>query len=231
MRLRILKSGSLALSRLNPLEVDALLRIPQHADPTDVPEAKTRLFQNPVVMQDFSETPGVASMNEDWQDYVIPEMEQLFAGCIDEVRSDLGRLRPHVRKNTPPPAESEGEEEAAETTVQFRLTIPRANTEAWFRAMNQARLVMAEKELWIPGEWPTSRPAAVLHPLRDLFLLPALAHRKRSDLGKKRVFYDKRLAAVGWGRNGRMNSNPAFGSWRTFRWRCSRAGQITGKPL
>ncbi len=176
MRLRVLKTGNLSITRLHPLEADALLNILSHADATDVPEAQTRLFQKPINDEDAKETPDADETTTDWQEFVVPELRELFDSSLAAVRNDLFTLKPerqrqrlsNVTEETPKAAEPEKAEEEEDLSdldrLTFRLTIGKQNGAAWFRSMNQARLVMAEKELWIEDSGRLhGPPLACLH--------------------------------------------------------------------
>jgi hypothetical protein len=153
MRLRLLKSGDISLTQLNPLEAEALLSIPKNADASETPEAQVRLF--PPLVSDDSMTDDpleVESMEEDWTEYVVPDLKELFDHSLESVQENLKKLTPS------PPEIEEPEGGIPEDGVEipqlsgipiFKLTIPRDKVEDWFRAMNQARLVMVEKTLWV----------------------------------------------------------------------------------
>lgn len=156
MRIRLLKNGDVSLTQLNPLEAEALLSIPKNADPTDTPEAEARLFPNLVSDDSVNENPDeVASMQEDWEEYVVPDLKELFDQSMQNVRANLKRLSPAPPEHLEDliPQAPEEEESAAAEFPQgipvFKLVIPRESVEDWYRAMNQARLVMVEKTLWV----------------------------------------------------------------------------------
>lgn len=174
MRLRLLPNGDISLTQLHPLEANALLAIPANADPTGTPEAESRLYPSPVDESKFADHDPleVAATQEDWDEYVVPELRELFEGSVQRVMGNLKQLSP-----APPEEEEEdveddeeeenGEDEPEDSTdeklqeepaeldaervrqMYFMLTIPHDLAEDWYRAMNQARLVMAEKTLWI----------------------------------------------------------------------------------
>ncbi len=149
MRLSILKNGDVSLTRLNQLEADALRSVLRHADPTGTPEAEQRLVPDLVREDDDAVTDPLEaiSMQEDWEEYVVPGLQELFSNALSTVAEDLKHLGPGPGSSGP----------SAETFTTsgpppvslFRLVIQRHKVEDWYRAMNQARLVMAEKTLWI----------------------------------------------------------------------------------
>ncbi len=175
MRLTILPSGDIAFTNLHPLEAGALLAIPHHADATDSPGVEERLYPpltaNPEEAEhDPFET---ARDQEDWEEFVVPELRELFEGSVARVRETLKHLTPAAydasvdEDDDDDEADEEDDENCEEDvdsslTVQeepppserheypvFKLTIPREQADDWFRAMNQARLLMAQKSLWI----------------------------------------------------------------------------------
>ncbi len=158
MRLNLLPNGDLSFTNLHPLEASALLAIPQHADPTDVPGMADRLY--PALTGDAVEAahdPVETSRDqEDWEDYVVPELQELFAGSLAKVMAGLKRLgpAPYETDDDDDDDDDAEEENAAETSPvpNFALTVVREDAEDWFRAMNQARLVMTQKSLWIEDD-------------------------------------------------------------------------------
>lgn len=145
MRLSLLPNGDISLTRIHPLEADALQSIPKNADSAEVPEAEKRLYPSPIAPGSDSLESGKSE--QDWVEYVEPELRELFEGAIQRVAKNLVEMKPDE--------EEEGEEDEedgkdGESLMPFfALTIPRDLAEDLYRAMNQARLVMAEKTLWI----------------------------------------------------------------------------------
>lgn len=158
MRIHRLKSKGLVLSRMPEAQLRLLQQIPLHADPTGSFPAENRLYQSPV------KTPLDDTEDElisDWQDHVLPDLRRDFARQIDCVADDLSRVR---REPEPPPAaptalresgwdEDEDEDEHEDDHDQeqdppgakYTLVIPLDHAEAWYGALNQARLVMQER--------------------------------------------------------------------------------------
>lgn len=193
MLLQLLPNGDISLINIHPLEANALLAIPMNADATGTPEAEARLFPSPVDESSYAahDPLEVAATQEDWEEFVVPELRELFDGGLARVMENLKKLTPapyeefdeedeesddededeedeeflndlleqteNAEEKGPlkPDSDQAGEAEVAEPKPKadlmpnYKLTIPRALAEDWFRAMNQARLVMAEKTVWI----------------------------------------------------------------------------------
>ena len=112
---------TLAIGGLDPLLCELLQQIPLHADPEDHPAARARLFSPPAAA---GEEPA---LHADWQEYVEPELRQLFESALETVRRDLAGFPP------PTPAR------------EYTLRIPIAHLDAWLNALNQARLALAAR--------------------------------------------------------------------------------------
>jgi hypothetical protein len=198
MLLQLLPNGDISLINIHPLEANALLAIPMNADATGTPEAEARLFPSPVDESSYAahDPLEVAATQEDWEEFVVPELRELFDGGLARVMENLKKLTPapyeefdeedeesydddedaedeeflndlmeqtqNVEEKgkpttTPDPShatldstdETPEAQPKANPIPNYKLTIPRALAEDWFRAMNQARLVMVEKTLWI----------------------------------------------------------------------------------
>lgn len=148
MRLSLLPDGSLSFTQIHALEAGALLAIPQNADPTDVPEAEERLFPPPLeeAAQEPLDWEEQSAMQSDWQEFVVPELRELFDSSLDRVQENLRQLSPAPVETHQPPQPPDA------PAPNFALIIPGELAEDWYRAMNQARLVMAQKTLWIDGQ-------------------------------------------------------------------------------
>jgi hypothetical protein len=176
MRLLVLPTGDICFTNLHPLEAGALLAIPHHADATDSPGVEDRLYPPLTAKPEEAEHDPfeTARDQEDWEEFVVPELRELFEGSVARVRETLKQLTPAPYDASVDDDDDEDEDDdddADEGTCEedmdsshsiqeeppsekheyptFRLTIPREQAEDWFRAMNQARLLMAQKSLWI----------------------------------------------------------------------------------
>jgi hypothetical protein len=160
MHLQKLPDGSIRLSRLNPWDVQTFRSLPALADYTADPEAEKRLLPTPAIESDL--TPEIAM---DWVEYVVPELRKSFVESFTTVLADLETLSldpgPEAddagdgvdeEEGEPSPSgqKSTDQENASQQAVEeeppmphFVLTIPGDHAEAWFRAMNQARIVLS----------------------------------------------------------------------------------------
>jgi hypothetical protein len=140
MRIRRVKSRGLVVSRLPASQLRLLQQIPLHADPAGSPPAAERLYQSPV-KQPLSDTDD--ELIQDWQDHVVPDLQDEFSRQLDCVTEDLRQ----VQRQHPPRAGALHEDEAGEAVEgeTYELTIPLDHVDAWYGALNQARLVMQSR--------------------------------------------------------------------------------------
>jgi hypothetical protein len=148
MQLQKLPDGSLRFSGLNSWDVKTFRSLPALADYAADPAAEKRLLPSPAVEGDL--TPEMAM---DWVEYVVPELRESFARNLEIVLSDLQELSPEPEG--PPPdigvmpdpdaPESNILRESSPMVPHFTLNIPADHIEPWFRAMNQARLVLSAR--------------------------------------------------------------------------------------
>jgi len=128
MKIKRVKDKGLLLSRLPAGQVRLLKLIPMHADPSGLPAAAEKLFQDAVHSpqddQDYQ-------ANVDWREHVVPDLEQQFAQQLDVVTEDLKNVR--KSGGTAPGSEN------------FEFLIPYEHVDDWYGALNQARLVMQER--------------------------------------------------------------------------------------
>ncbi len=169
MRIRRDPSRGLVISRLPASHLHLLRQIPLHADPAGSPAAESRLYQSPVRSPEHDPDDSLAG---DWNDYVLPDLRSDFARQIDHITADLLTARRETRPAEPAtgsdaPAfedtgtddddddageadaddsesedEDEDEDASPAATETYELTIPFDHVEAWYGALNQARLVM-----------------------------------------------------------------------------------------
>lgn len=166
MQLRKLPDGTIRLTRLNPWDVQTFRSLPLLADFSQDPKAEKRLLPTPAIDSDMS-----PEMAMDWVEYVVPELRESFAENLSIVMADLSTLTIETenfeedktavedQKNGADPAnlgdeptrplpgeESiHGEGAVTSPVPHFSLTIPPDHAEAWFRAMNQARIVLSAR--------------------------------------------------------------------------------------
>ena len=120
---------------------EMLRQLPACADPQGSEEATKRLYPKPSTSTE---------LNQEWIEYVQPELRQLFQTANATVSADLKTL-------------------SEEADQGFKLRIPLAHADQWLSTLNQARLVLAERNGF--GEADISantRP--VLRSVRDVQL-------------------------------------------------------------
>ncbi len=125
----------IVLEEIEPFFLDLLRGLPHCADPGDNQAARVRLFSAPM-------SPGGDGdeFNEDWEQYVAPEIAELFRSTQEIVLGDLAKLPP---ANASSPADAFDPAAFAPTTQA--LEIPRRHAEAWLSVLNQARLIIAAR--------------------------------------------------------------------------------------
>jgi hypothetical protein len=140
MKVRRQEGGSalVVFEEIEPLFLHLLRTLPASADPEDDLAAGERLFSAPMAAQE-------EEFNEDWREYVQPELADLFRSAREIVVGDLSAL----------PADDAGEDLESKTAGQFdsadfeptghSLEVPARHAEAWLSVLNQARLVIAAK--------------------------------------------------------------------------------------
>jgi hypothetical protein len=156
MTMQRLPDGSVRISALDDWHLNALRRIPSLADPGDDEKALRRIYPAP-----YTAGEATQEQQEDWAEYVQPELESLFATSIQRMAADLQTAHLSVPPPEPPaedaPAPNAGAgagkntrkrlKPKVDTAPEWSISIPADHIEDWFRAMNQARLVLsASKE-------------------------------------------------------------------------------------
>jgi hypothetical protein len=168
MTLYRLEDGSVRVAHLDEWHLDTLRKIPSLASVEDDEIGRQRLFPVPFERGDVSE-----ECLRDWDELVRPDLERLFADSLQRVAADLELAVPETpdppeKEEAPAPdgtAETPDAKGAAESPqtrrrrrkgpgisppgkkppVRWSFLIPAAHVEDWFRAMNQARLMLSEK--------------------------------------------------------------------------------------
>ena len=110
---------ALRISDLDPFLAELLRQIPSCTNPEGAPGAEARLFTHPSTEKE---------MCAEWKSYVQPELQRLFRSATETVAADLAQLN--------------GNEKSLRNRS---LKIPFEHADAWLNALNQARLVIAEK--------------------------------------------------------------------------------------
>lgn len=118
--------GTWSLRKVTELEHLMLTRLPGAADPTGCEEAQNRLYPSPIApTADISDRDSAGAEN-DWREYIEPELRIAFRDALKVVSDDLSQAK------------------AAEedSTTLYEFNIPKAHADHWCSALNQARLVI-----------------------------------------------------------------------------------------
>lgn len=111
---------TVAIEDLDLFLCELLQQIPVSADTSDSESASARLYSSP--------THGAEpEFDEEWKEYVEPEMHEHFESALDVVRADMAGF--------PSP-----DAEAHQT-----LLVPVDHLESWIHALNQARLALGAR--------------------------------------------------------------------------------------
>ncbi|HET6407319.1 MAG TPA: hypothetical protein VFG14_05515 [Chthoniobacteraceae bacterium] len=121
MRIERIDSKTVKLGPLDLLYCEFLNQIRAAADPGDSEVARQRLFPAPT-------TGKHAEIDRDWLEYVEPELADLFDSSLTIVEKDLNGFPPHSTEE-----------------LGYSLRIPFSHLDAWIHALNQARLMLAER--------------------------------------------------------------------------------------
>jgi hypothetical protein len=134
------------LSGLDPFLVEILRQLPAAATVGTDDAASQRLYPNPA---DESEP----QTNEEWRQYVTPELRRLFESATETLTSDLGNIAP-----------LEGDAD------RLAVPIPQDHSDAWLNALNQARLALAARHAVTEADMDAKFPLIVRSD-RDFALL------------------------------------------------------------
>ena len=154
MKIRRVEGQGVRISGLLAGDLRLLEQIGVHADFAGSPAAEDRLLQEAV--REIDE-PRHEQLNEDWRECVLPELRTEFSRQLDVVRDDVATARPSSTKGGP----------------RFEFVIPFDHIEAWYGALNQARLVMQQRY----GFPEFDSPASILKLLQSPNLGPFLTSR------------------------------------------------------
>lgn len=121
------EDGGLVFRDMDPLLTTLLRQIPGAANPGGHEGALDRLYCDPVSPED----PNAEEMTEEWNEYVQPEIRELFQSAIETVVDDLAKMEETQ-------VELDGDKYAFST-----LNIPPQHLLAWVNGLNQARIVLA----------------------------------------------------------------------------------------
>lgn len=127
MRLTLHKeSGVWLLSDMEEVHVQLLRQAGEDASMTDCPEGRERLFPSPVPKEQRLRE---GEFLEDWGEYVTDELDTQFAEDVGTLLADLDGVERH-----------QGVEEDGEPRFLVRVALDHG--QAWFSALNQARLML-----------------------------------------------------------------------------------------
>ncbi len=136
-----------ALDALNPMEWHFLCELPDAAagsgmDPATV---KNSLFPSPMA-DDTEMDSDLEQQIEDWNEYVQPEIESVFDDARKTVIRDLETAEklPATEFFEPDDLEEISLQDS-EPPDYRRVLIPLDHADAWYSALNQARLLMNEE--------------------------------------------------------------------------------------
>jgi hypothetical protein len=130
MRLSLQKEkGVWRISDLDETHLDLIRQASEDASIGDSPEGRARLFPSPVAKK---EELREGEFLEDWNDFVTDDLETQFAGDVGVVLADLDSAVPQRSTKEMPER-------------RLRLDVPLEHAQAWFSALNQARLMLDQK--------------------------------------------------------------------------------------
>jgi len=159
----LLTEGFWALDQLNPFEWHLLAKLPETARGIGLPPGtRERLFP-PLLPTETLADEETLAMVEDWSEFTRPEIASRFESERDLVEIDLSEVawverteegpedheQPEELEN-PEESESEGfEDPVPEATILAgerygRVTVATDHTDAWYSALNQARILLHE---------------------------------------------------------------------------------------
>ncbi len=154
MKIKRLDGGGLRFSRVSGEQMRLFGQIAVHADTIGTPEAEERLFQ-PLMAQPRTAKDDQA--NDDWQDTIVPDLRESFNRDLETVQADLRQARVDSGEDGP----------------VFSFIVGEDHIQAWYSALNQARLVMQERY-----RFPESDSAeALIELLQSANLKPFLTSR------------------------------------------------------
>jgi len=115
-----LDEQTLALTGIDIFCCELLRQIPLSAETGEGDAAYSRLYPSPTGGRD-------RSFEEEWKDYVTPDLRLLFQSSIEVIRQDLASF----------PSD--------EPSMEYSLYIPVKHLKAWINGLNQARLALAAR--------------------------------------------------------------------------------------
>ncbi len=128
MEVTLAEDGVLIFGELDPLLTEIFRQIPEAANPDGDERALRRILPAPTQLE------GEEEFLEDWSEYVQPELKQGFSEAIEVVTTDLATIKHNRKRNT------------------SRLIIAPNHADAWINALNQARIILAERHRFTEAE-------------------------------------------------------------------------------
>lgn len=144
MRLGVREDGGLVLDRVAPVEWVMLRELP------DIVKNGRGLDLDPLGNEvDETTDDEVASLKEDWKDFVEPELRDHFTGQVAVLVGDLDAAETLDACDDPRSLIGDEREERTAgggTEGWKRIVIPLDHVEPWYGALNQARLALEISE-------------------------------------------------------------------------------------
>jgi hypothetical protein len=120
MKIHRLDARTVALEEIDGMILELLRQIPASADPSGSAAAAERLYPSLTGGRD-------PEADEDWREYVEPDLRELFLDAVSVVQEDLSQLA------------------AEDSDGAHSLRVPVKHLEAWIHALKQARLALAAR--------------------------------------------------------------------------------------
>ncbi len=145
--------STLVFEEMEPFFVEMLRHLPGDSDPGDSAAARKRLYSDPIGPAEDGD-----DFKEDWQEFVQPEIRDLFRSAREMVVEDLAGLPKAAGTELRREKDTILFDPAAFAPGAFLFKIPMRHAEAWLSVLNQARLVLAARrgfdEAAMDEEWP-----------------------------------------------------------------------------
>ncbi|HWB61388.1 MAG TPA: hypothetical protein VG733_18040 [Chthoniobacteraceae bacterium] len=137
---------TLAIRGINAFAASLLRRIPFEADPGGDAAARARLYTKPT---QTGQGRHAKELNEEWAQYVEPELRHLFQTANETVFEDLKQIH------------KTGREHDDHNEETYEMVIPVVHIEQWLNTLNQARLVMAARNGFTDEELESDFPMVI----------------------------------------------------------------------
>lgn len=132
-----------SLDALSPAEWHLVAELPSTAAGDSFSEeTRARLFPSHLSPDSLADEESLESV-EDWKEFVEPELKNTFQEARDVVKEDLEKVEVVSMEEYFTPEQYESIK--ADLPDLRRVRVPRKHTEAWYNALNQARLLMNEE--------------------------------------------------------------------------------------